>query len=85
MKTRNELRELAWGQLEQLDRPVVSVTVGAKQEEKQQVVVLVSELRDENKANEIIQQIENAKYQNATIKVSRDKYGFIMIRVYFQY
>lgn len=83
--TRDEIRNKTWNTLSEIDLPVYSVTCGTKQEEKQQAVVLVRETRNQAYANEVIKEVENKKPSNATLKVSHDKYGFTIIRLYFQY
>ena len=83
--TREEIRNQTWETLCEIDLPVYSVTCGVKQEEKQQAIVLVSELRDKQRASQIINEIEVKKPSNATLKVSNDKYGFTIIRLVFQY
>lgn len=83
--TREEIRNATWNTLSEINLPVYSVTCGVKQEEKQQAVVLVRELRDQERANEIIKEVETKKPSNATLKVSHDKWGFTIIRLYFQY
>lgn len=83
--TREEIRNATWETLSEIDLPVYSVTCGVKQEQKQQAIVLVRETRDEKYANEIIKQIQKVNINNATLKVSHDKYGFTIIRLVFQY
>lgn len=83
--TREEIRNKTWETLSEIDLPVYNVTCGTKQHEKQQAVVLVRETRDKEYANEIIKEIESKKINNATLKINHDKYGFIIIRLVFQY
>lgn len=83
--TRDEIRNATWKTLSEINLAVYSVTCGVKQEQKQQAVVLVRELRDQERANEIINEVETKKPSNATLKVSHDKWGFTIIRLYFQY
>lgn len=83
--TREEMVNKTWEKLKKIGLPIISVTCGAKQQAKQQVVVLVWETRNEEKANEIINILEEKLPSNATLKISHDKYGFTMIRLYFQY
>ena len=83
--TREEIRAKTWETLSEVDLPVYSVTCGVKQEAKQQAVVLVRETRDKKYANEVINEIQSKKLNNATLKISHDKYGFTIIRLVFQY